>query len=108
MQLEAVSAITMSHLFFESLGQVNDLDCLEGAALNTHTTSDTQVLRDEADFGRRSDFDAHFTGLVDWASLLALLPALLGFALIWVNNCDSELLICHISSFFLQLSRLGV
>ena len=32
---------------------------------------------------------------VDWASPGALLPALLGFTLIWVDDCDSELLVCH-------------
>ena len=48
MQFEAVSAITMSHLTIKSLGQVDDFDCLEGTALDAHTTADTQVLRDEA------------------------------------------------------------
>ena len=32
---------------------------------------------------------------VNWASPGALLPALLGFTLIGVDDCDSELLVCH-------------
>ena len=32
---------------------------------------------------------------VNWASPGALLPALLGFTLIGVDDCDSELLIYH-------------
>ena len=49
MQLEAVCAVAMSHLSLQTFGQVDDFDSLEGTSLNTHTTSVTQVLRDEAD-----------------------------------------------------------
>ena len=49
MQLEAVCTVAMSHLSFQTFGQVNNFDSLEGTSLNTHTTSVTQVLRDEAD-----------------------------------------------------------
>ena len=49
MQLEAVCTVAMSHLSLQTFGQVNNFDSLEGTSLNTHTTSVTQVLRDEAD-----------------------------------------------------------
>ena len=44
MQLEAVSAVSVSHLLFETFGQVDDFDGLKGAALNAHTTAVTQML----------------------------------------------------------------
>ena len=47
-QLEAISAISVSHLSLQALGQVDDLDCLEGASLDAHTTTVAQMLRDEA------------------------------------------------------------
>ena len=37
---------------------------------------------------------------VNWASPGALLPALLGFTLIGVDDCDSELLVCHSLLYF--------
>lgn len=44
MQLEAISAISVSHLFFKAFGKIDDLDGSEGAALDAHTTAVTQLL----------------------------------------------------------------
>lgn len=44
MQLEAISAISVSHLSFKAFGEVDDFDGREGAALDAHTTTVTQVL----------------------------------------------------------------
>ena len=43
-QLEAISAISVCHLFFKALWKVDDFDGPEGAALDAHTTTVTQVL----------------------------------------------------------------
>ena len=43
-QLEAISAIPVSHLSFKALGKVDDFDGPEWAALDAHTTTVTQVL----------------------------------------------------------------
>lgn len=48
MQLKAVCAVTMSHLFLKTFRQIDDFDRLERAFLDAHTTSVTEVLRDEA------------------------------------------------------------
>ena len=48
MQLEAVGAVAMRHLLLQALGQVDNLDGLEGTPLDAHATTVTQVLRDEA------------------------------------------------------------
>ena len=90
----------MRHLAFQSLRQVDDFNRLKGTALDAHTTAVTQLLRDEADLRGGLHIDAHLSDLVHGARLGALLPTLLGLALIWVNNCDSELIIRHFTNFF--------
>jgi len=100
MQFEAVCAVAMSDLAFESLWQVDDFNCRKGTPLDAHTAAVTQVLRDEANLRSGLHIDAHFADLVHGTRLGALLSALLGFALIWVNDCDSELLIRHVCIFF--------
>jgi hypothetical protein len=57
-QFEAVSAVAMGYLLLESLGQVDDFNGLEGTTLDAHATADAQVLRNEANGRRGSDFDA--------------------------------------------------
>jgi len=99
MQLEAVGSVAVSDLALESLGQVDDFDCLEGTPFDAHAAAVTQVLRDEADGRGGSHFDAHFADFVDGANLGALLSALLGLALIRVDDCDSELIVCHFCFF---------
>ena len=95
-QLEAVSAVPVRHLTLQAFGQVDDFDGLEGAALDAHTTTNTHVLGDHANCRRGFHINAQFALLIDRAGLDALLPALLGLALIGVDDCDSELCIRHI------------
>ena len=101
MQFEAVCAVAMRHLAFQSFWQVNDFNRLKRTALDAHATAVTQVFRDEADCRCGSHFDTNLSNLVHGARLSTLLSALLGLTLIWVNNCDSELLIGHICFFSL-------
>jgi len=93
MQLEAISTVTMSDLVCETLGQINDLDCVEGAALDTHTATNAKVLGDEADSRAGFDINTNLASLVERAGLSALLFTLFGFALIRVDNGDSKFLV---------------
>ena len=90
----------MSHLTLKSLGQVDDFDCLKGTFLDAQTTSDTQVLRDEANGRGGFYIDAQLSSLIVWTGLCALLSALFWLALIRVDDCDSELNVCHCYFFF--------
>ena len=48
----------MGDLSFEVGGQIDNVDGIKGAFLRTDTTTNTQALGDEGDFGGRVDFDA--------------------------------------------------
>ena len=89
MQLKAVCSITMRDLVFKPLGQVDDLNGLEGAPLDAHTAPNTQGLGNEADLGSLGNFNALLSGLVDGARFSTLEGTLLGFALVRVDDCDS-------------------
>ncbi len=96
-QLEAVSAVAMSHLTLQTFRQIDDLDSLERTPLDAHTAAMTEMLGDEANCGRGLHLDTHLANLVHWACFGTLLPALFGLTLIGVDDSDSELLIGHIS-----------
>ena len=100
MQFEAVGAVAMGHLALQALREIDDFDGLEGAALDAHAAAVTEVLGDEADGRGGSHLNAHLADLVYRARPGALLSALFGLALIGVNDCDSELEVCHISMSF--------
>jgi len=85
MQLEAVCAVTMCYLFFQSLWQVDDFNRRKGTFLDAHAAADTQVLGDVTNLRSGFHFDAHLSHLVQWARLGTLLSALLRLALIWVS-----------------------
>ena len=49
MELKRVGTVTMGGLGRHVLRQINDNNCFEGAAFDTHTTTDAELLGDEAD-----------------------------------------------------------
>ncbi len=57
MELETVGRVSMSNVRFEVGWQVDDIDGSKWAFLGADTTSDTEILRNEGNFGFRSDFD---------------------------------------------------
>jgi hypothetical protein len=89
MKLETVSAVTMGDLVRKVLGQVDDFNGVKGASFDAHTATDAEMLRNEANSGSRFNLNTEFASLVNRARLGALLLALLGLALIRVNDSDS-------------------
>lgn len=59
MELERVGRVTVSHLLLQVGGQVDNVDSTEGAALNTDTTTNAKIFRNECDLGCRRDFNTH-------------------------------------------------
>lgn len=88
-QFETVSSIPVSDLVLKPFRQIDDLNGLEWAPFNAHTTSNTECFRDEADLRSFCHLDANFTCFVHGARLSALLSAFFWLAFIWVNDCYS-------------------
>jgi len=101
MELETIGSITMSHIISKTFRQVDDLNGLEGALFDAHTTTDAHVFTDEADLTSGCHFNAHFALFVEWAGPGTLLLAFFGFALVRVYDGDSELFVsfhcCRVS-----------
>ena len=93
MKLETVGAVSMSDLFREAFGQVDNLDGFEGATLDAQPTAEAHGFRYVADLGRSVYFNANFARFVNRACLLALLGALFRLALVGVDNRDSQLIV---------------
>ena len=91
MELETVSAVSVSGFFGHVFRQIDNFDGLEWASLHAHAATNAQRFGDEAYGGGGLNFDADFADLVARTIFRALLSTLLRFALIWVDNCDSEL-----------------
>ena len=94
MQLESVGAVTMSNFLRETLGQVDDFDSLEGALFDTHAAADAKGLTNEANDRSGKDLYAYLASLINRASFLAFLLALLWLALIRVDDGNSEFVFC--------------
>jgi hypothetical protein len=88
-QLEAVGGVAVGDLALEVCGQVDDLDCVEGALLGADTASDTQTLTDEGNLAGGVDLDTQLSGLDDGTRLLALLATFLRLALVRVDDGDT-------------------
>jgi hypothetical protein len=54
----------MGNLVGQTLRQVNNPDSIEGAALNAHTTTNTEGLRDKTDCARSFNVNTDFASLV--------------------------------------------
>ena len=85
----------MRNLRLEAFRQVDDFDGLERAPLDAHTATNAELFRDKANRRAGPHVDAELAGLVKWANLAALLLALLGLALIRVDNGNSEFIVSH-------------
>jgi hypothetical protein len=68
-KFERVGSISVSDLILETFWEVYNGNSLIGASLNTHTTSDTQSFRDEANFAILGDLNTEFTLHIDGAGL---------------------------------------
>ena len=93
MKFECILPISVSNLTLKAFGQVDDFDRPVWASLDAHTAPNAEILRDLADGRCLADLDAEFSSLVDWAGLFALLGALFGFALVRINDSNSELVV---------------
>ena len=98
MQLEAVCAVTVCHLVFEALRQIDDRNRLKRAPLNAHTAPDAECFGDVAYFGRFCHLDTHFARFIDWAGLLTFLSTLFGLAFVSIDDGDSQFICVHFSS----------
>jgi hypothetical protein len=63
-ELEGVGSVAMGNLVGQTLGQVDNPDSVEGAALNAHTTTNAEGFRDEADGARSFNVNTDFASLV--------------------------------------------
>ena len=95
MELERVGTISVGDLVLESFGEVDDLDGLVGAALYAHTATDAEVFGDKANFIGLGDLDAELASFVYRTGLGAFERALLGLALVGVDNRNTELFGVH-------------
>lgn len=89
-QFECVRSISVGSLTFKTLGQVDNADGLEGAPLDALTATNAQVLSNETNRVSGLDLDAELARHVDRALLAALLLALLGLALVLVDDGDAD------------------
>lgn len=60
MQLEAVGTVTMSSLFSEIGGQIDNLNCLERAFLDADAAPNTKSFTNHSNFTVRFNNDAFF------------------------------------------------
>lgn len=102
MKFERIGSISVSGLTAQTLGEVDDLDGFEGAAFDAHTATNAEVLGDEANCRSWFNVDAQLALQVQRALASALLLALLWFALIRVDNGDSELVVRYHGSVVTQ------
>ena len=90
MELKCVGTVTMSDFIFKTLRQIDDLDGLERALLDALTTANAHVLTNETDRGSGQHLNTDLACFVYRTRLLALLLALLGLALIGIDNGNSQ------------------
>ncbi len=80
MELEGVWSVSVRSVPFEILGQIDNVDGLEGAFLNAYAAPDAQRLRKVCNLGFGRHLDAQLAKLDDWAGLFAFLATLFGLA----------------------------
>lgn len=79
----------MSGVPLEVLGQIDNVDGLEGTFLHADTAPDAQWLGQVGDFGLGPDLDAELAEFHDGAGLFALLVTLFGLAFLWADDGDT-------------------
>jgi hypothetical protein len=92
-KLEGVGTVAMRSGGLEVLGQVDDLNGLEGALLHADTTTDAQLLGDGGELVLLGDFDAELAHLHHGARPLALLPTFLGLAFVAAHDGNTRELV---------------
>jgi hypothetical protein len=70
----------VSGFFFQVFREVDDHDGFKRTLLDTDATTNAKFLTNPCNLGVGSYFDAELANLDDWATLLAFLAALFGFA----------------------------
>ena len=86
-----VKSMQLECIFAESMG--GQLIHIFGALLHADTAAYTEHFRNIDDGGCGHNINTYFLGLVDRTSLLALLLATLGLALLWVDDSDPMLVL---------------
>ena len=89
MELEAIGSISVGGVLLEVLGQVDDVDGLEGTFLDADTAADAEWLAEVGDFGFGAHFDAELAELDDGTRLFAFLTTLLWFAFLGGDDGDT-------------------
>mmetsp|Transcript_30853 Transcript_30853/g.75673 ORF Transcript_30853/g.75673 Transcript_30853/m.75673 type:complete len:285 (-) Transcript_30853:192-1046(-) len=92
-QLERIGPIAVSGLLLHILGKVDDLNGAEGALLDANTAPDAELLRNPSDLAGGRDLHAQLAHADHGAELVAFLSALLGLALLVVNDGDTRKLL---------------
>lgn len=102
MQLKAVRSITVSSLFLQVGGEVDDLNGLVRALLHAESAADAELLGDLRDRVGGCHLDAKLSLHVDRAAFLAFEVALLRPASVDAHHGDTRELVL-----FIILLRLG-
>ena len=79
-EFEGVGSVSVGGVAFEVLGEVDDVDGLEGTFLDADAAADAERLGEVGDFGLGAHFDAQLAEFDHGAGLFAFLTAFLGFA----------------------------
>ena len=88
-QLEAVGPIAVRGVLLQVLGQVDDVDGLEGTLFDADAAADAEGFGEVGDLGFGAHFDAELAQFDDGAGLFAFLFAFFGFAFLGVDDGDA-------------------
>jgi hypothetical protein len=86
MKLEGIRTVTMSRLFCQVGGQVDDRNGIKRALLDAYAATDAKLLGNLGQFGRRFHVDAEFFLAILRAGLFAFLATLFGFTFVSVDD----------------------
>ena len=101
MELETVHTISVGHLLFESLRQVDDRNGFERTLLYAKVATDAHGFGDHLDLTCLCDLNTNLTGLVDRTGLRALESASFWLAPFRIYNSNPILIRLHDDSKFL-------
>mmetsp|Transcript_12096 Transcript_12096/g.34597 ORF Transcript_12096/g.34597 Transcript_12096/m.34597 type:complete len:236 (-) Transcript_12096:33-740(-) len=107
MELEGVGTVSVGGVALQILGKVDDGNGLEGALLDADTASDAKRLGEEGKLALGTDLNAKLAHFDDGTGLLAFLSALLGLALVRLDDGDTGQLIGIVPGLVLASLLLG-
>jgi len=93
MEFEGILPKTMSGQFLDIPRNINDVDGIKGALLDTNTAANTKYFRDITYLGSRHNFNTYFFSLIDRTIFFTLLLTSLWLALLRIHDGDSMLVI---------------